>query len=349
MKPNVLYISLAFPPKGGPESIQAGKYYKYLKKNVGKIQVITAKCPSLFMPYDVSLETYLDNQANLIEIKITESKYINFLIRKTLPFLLELPDNKVLFTFRINSLIKKINIDPDIIYSRAFPLSSLFLGYKISRKLNKPWVIHLSDPWYLSPIDKRTKLGKIFAKRNETKFFKFANYICFTSLKTIEIYKKQYPQYSNKFILFTNVFDPVDIPTKPDLGNKANKHIIFTYTGGLANTRTAKPILEAISQLHRKKPDLFKNVIFNFAGDFDRSNKNLFKEFSFPFVKNLGILSYKNSKKINLNSNILIVIDTYFEDSRKAIFFPSKLLDYTISGKKILGITNKYSPTNGII
>ena len=50
---NIVFCSIAFPPKNDPESLQAGKYYKGLSRFEDlSIQILTSSNPTLFMPYD---------------------------------------------------------------------------------------------------------------------------------------------------------------------------------------------------------------------------------------------------------------------------------------------------------
>ena len=344
-KNNVLFVSLAFPPKNCPESLQTARYFKYLTPHIGQIQVVTAKAPSLFMPVDSSLMKFYPDNNNVVNLWMPESKYLNFIIRKTFPTLLELPDNKRHFSFFTNRIINRIKIEPDVIYSRSFPLTSAFIAYNLKKRLKKPWILHLSDPWTISPIEKRTAKSQNYNEKMESLFFSVADYITFTSEETIAQYKLKYPDLSSKFQFFPNVYDPEDIPAIDSEENKLTENIVFSYTGGLANTRTHANLLEALSQLYKSEPTLFINVSFNFAGSFDRKNNNLFSVYKLPFVKNLGLITYAESKNLMKESNFLILIDTYFPDAKNAMFLPSKLLDYALTGKEILSITNKNSTT----
>lgn len=343
MKPNILFISLAFPPKNCPESLQTAKYFKYLKDLTGDIQVITAACPSLFMPLDKSLERYLSEETIITELYAPESKYLNSLIRKSFPVLLELPDHKILFTFQTGNITRKLQIEPHIIYSRSYPLSSAFIAYKLRRKLNIPWVLHLSDPWTISPIEKRTPVGARYNNQKEAEFFSMADYVCLTSKETIHMYTRKYPELEHKFVFMPNVYDPED--KTPTLKKSQSEKVIFTYTGGLANTRTNAHLLKALHNLYITEPDFLKNVVFNFAGSFDRKNTALFKEYNLPFVNNLGILPFDKAKQLTSDSDVLIVIDTFFQNPDDAMFLPSKILDYAVAGKPILAITSRNSTT----
>jgi len=347
-KKNILFVSLAFPPKACPESIQTARYFHYLKNKIGKIQVITAEYPSLFMPYDESLMKYFPSDVSVFNIKRPESKYLNYVIRKTFPALLELPDNKIHFSFFINNILKKLKFKPDVLYSRSFPLTSAFIASKIQKKLKIPWVLHLSDPWSISPIEFRTEYAQKFNEKKEFEFFNQAHYISFTTQETKERYVEKFPEFSEKFVVFPNVYDPADLGFFQDTA-KLNDKLVFTYTGGLANTRSCEPLLKSLKTLYHSSPGLFDDVIVNFAGSFDRKNKKLINEYGLPFLNNMGLIGNEKAKEISGLSDILILIDTHFENSKDAMFMPSKLLDYLLTGNKILALTNKGSAVYKIV
>ena len=121
-----------------------------------------------------------------------------------------------------------------------------------------------------------------------------------------------------------------------------NKPLNVTYTGGLANTRSAELILKVSKRLFNMGITE-DEIIFNFAGDFDRHNRRLFDKYSSPLIENFGRLSFDKVSKLQLASDILLVIDSNFPDENQSVYMPSKVLDYVSTGKFILGITNKKS------
>ena len=60
---NILFVSIAFPPKSDAEGIQVAKYLKYLlrvSKGKFNIDAVTSRQPTLNMTYDASLESSLE-------------------------------------------------------------------------------------------------------------------------------------------------------------------------------------------------------------------------------------------------------------------------------------------------
>lgn len=344
---NLLFVSIAFPPKNDPECLQTAKYFKYLVgENKLNIDVVTSKNPTLFMPVDAKLEKYAQGIRQRIDIPIFENKYTNFLIRKIDANFLLQPDSKFSFKWGDKKVEKTLAETPDIIYSRSFPMSSTYLAEKLVDKYQVPWILHLSDPWIGSPIHTLpVKLETKLAKQ-EAQFFQKATWICLTSEKTKSFYQERYPAIKDKFIVFPNVFDPDDIT---QTAYQFKDKLRFVYTGGLVAERSPKYLFEAIQKIQTKQPALLNNVEFVFAGQFDRQNAALFDQYKLDCVKNLGLLSYPDALNLQQNADVLMVIDTPLKSPKEAMFFPSKLLDYFIAKRKIFAMTDEGSTTFNVV
>lgn len=346
MSKNILFVSIAFPPKNDPECLQTAKYFKYLSQTSLDIDVVTSKMPTLFMPKDEKLLKYFKDYRQLVEIPIPENKYINFLIRKLSKTFLEQPDSKYRFFKQWKKATNQLQQKPDVIYSRAFPLSSTFMAEKLVDHYQVPWVLHTSDPWVDSPIHRYEGAIRDFHEAREKECFTKATYICVTSLKTQEFYQEKYKAFKDKFLFFPNVYDPEDVQNNTyEFGEKLK----FVYTGGLIAGRSPQYVFEALKQLQAKDPNLLKDTEFIFAGQFDRQNMAHFAEYDLPMVKNLGLLSYPDALALQKKADVLMVIDTPFDNPKEAMFFPSKLLDYIIAQRRILALTDIGSTTYSVV
>ena len=70
---NILFVSIAFPPKSDPESIQVGRYLKNLTKSSYEINCITSSNPTLFMEVDPYLDHYAEGIKTKHELRIFEN------------------------------------------------------------------------------------------------------------------------------------------------------------------------------------------------------------------------------------------------------------------------------------
>jgi glycosyltransferase involved in cell wall biosynthesis len=339
---NLLFVSIAFPPKNDPECLQTAKYYKYLSKQLNSIEVITSKNPTLNMPVDISLNKYLNAASVIHYIKLFETKISNYFFRKIKLSFLSKPDAKFSFHLQYRKALSQLNKKPDVLYSRSFPLSSTMMAYKIRQQTNIPWVLHLSDPWTLSPLHHYTEQEKKYNEAWEKKCFEAASKICFTSESTIAVYKNKYPQWDQKFEYSPNVYDPDDFVTKPLIQTGKLK---IVYTGGLTQERGPQYILDPLKSLFDKDPTIIDYLEVIFAGDMDRANKAIFHTYELPFVKHIGQLPYTEAIALQRQAHLLFVIDNPITKPEFAMFFPSKLLDYMMAQRRIFAITTSNSST----
>jgi hypothetical protein len=86
-----------------------------------------------------------------------------------------------------------------------------------------------------------------------------------------------------------------------------------------------------------------------FAGEADHRNRSVFAQYSLSFVSYLGKVSYEEALTLQRQADYLVVIDSPIDDPAMSMFFPSKLLDYMVAGKRILAITTKGSATDEVM
>lgn len=344
---DVLFVSIAFPPKSDPECIQTAKYYRALSKLDLKLDVVTSKIPTLFMPYDAALESYGEGINQLIELPIFENKYLNYLIRKLKPGYLQRPDSKYRFSNKYDYVIKQLKSTPRLIYSRSFPMSSAIMAYHLWQHYQVPWVLHLSDPWSWSPLHSFTGVAKTYVLTWERKLFEAASRVSLTSQKTIDYYSRIYPEFENKFIFFPNVFEDTDINTPS--GSPLKEKIRIVYTGGLSGDRNPEFLLRVLQRWNQDNPGKASLLEFVLAGPLDRNSRALIRQIVLPNVCHLGMLSFNEAQELQQTADVLLIIDNPISDQDKAVFFPSKLLDYFVQRKKIMAITTKESTTAQVL
>jgi glycosyltransferase involved in cell wall biosynthesis len=344
---NLLFVSIAFPPKRDSECLQTAKYFYYLQlpKKLN-IEVLTSASPTLFMPIDNALSHYDTGFSNKVEIKVPENKYLNFIKRKLFKNGIDWPDSKLGFHKQWKKALAKIQTVPDVIYSRSFPLSSTVMAMHLQQHYNVPWVLHLSDPWTESPVHKYNPAQYKYHKALEKTCFERATYICFTSKLTIELYKKCYPEYIPKYQYFPNVYDPQDIiDNKYEFKDK----IKIVYTGGLVEGRNISYLLSGLQVLEKINPQILSLFDFVFAGEMDSQSRALFNQSGYENVRHLGALPYNEALDLQRSADMLLVIDNPIEDPKKAVYFPSKMLDYLIMKRKIFAITTLGGTTDNVL
>jgi hypothetical protein len=99
-----------------------------------------------------------------------------------------------------------------------------------------------------------------------------------------------------------------------------------------------------MNELDKKAAD---QIEFIFAGDVDRANRKFFESGLSP-IRHVGMLSFQQVQNLYQRAHLLMVVDN--PTSRAgAVFFPSKLLDYFTTRKKIIAITPEDSTTREVL
>ena len=341
----LLFVSIAFPPKNDPECIQTARYFKYLKDtNKFEVTVITSKSPTLYMPVDPSLNKYASESRELIEIPIFENKYLNFALRKIGLGRLLFPDSKMTFHWQWKKVLTSKSERPDFIYSRSNPVSSAFMARRLKQHYQCPWIMHLSDPWAISPLNEISLRDRMRYLSMEQTLVTEADVISVTTEQTRQLYKQKYPESADKFHVLPNVYDPQDITLvqQPSL-----QKLRVVYTGSLVGKRGVFFIESILKLLSAQLPNYSRKLEFVFAGDVDRANK-LFFEKQLPGITHAGLISYAEAKGLCQTAHLLLVVDNP-TNSSEAVFFPSKLLDYFLAKRKIWAVTPLNSSTREVL
>jgi glycosyltransferase involved in cell wall biosynthesis len=341
----LLFVSISFPPKSDPEALQTAKYFHYLQQYKDlQIDVVTSAIPTLYIPYDKDLEPYAKGVNQLIPVRLRENRYINFLRDRLGLQWTVFPDVKQSFHLQYKKVLKQLKEKPDLLYSRSDPKSSAIMAYKLKKALNVPWILHLSDPWADCPLENRK--GKDYQKHDrwERRCVEAADIISLTSLPTISFYQKKYPEFSEKFRFFPNVFEYNK--EEKEVSDSNGEKFRIVYTGGLAYDRSPGYLLEPLSELFKEDPEIGSKLEVIFAGDVDAKNRAVFQQYPLPFVKWLGKIPFKEALKLQQSANYLVLIDSPIADPSLSMFFPSKLLDYMVARKRILAITTPGSASD---
>lgn len=347
---NILFVSIAFPPKSDAEGLQVAKYLKYLVREGApyfNVDALTSALPTLNIPYDSSLDALSKIVRQTVEVPIYENRYTNFLLRKVVPWAATIPDPKFSFHLQAGKVSRQIREAPDLIYSRSFPLSSAVMALKLKRKYNVPWVMHLSDLWVDCPERRYNGLSRTLQEKYERACFEAADVICVTSEKTRAFYASKYRDLGPRIEYFPNVFDLEDskASVEPARTRAPWSKFRIVHTGSLIGQRSPGPFLKALSQLDPKIQQLLEVI---FVGPIDMANTAEICKWKLPYLDVRGPVDYQESLLIQRSADLLLLIDLPVPEPDLRVYFPSKMLDYILSGRPVLALTDDDSEIRGV-
>jgi glycosyltransferase involved in cell wall biosynthesis len=347
--PRLLVVSVAAPPKGAPESLQVSKYLKYLGNHSIKIDLLTEAAGSETIGWTTIESKYagvLSRLCQVIQIPMTYNRYFSSLIRRMGLSRFLVPDDKLFFTGVTKTVKKQLKVKPDIIYSRSTPFSSAVIAMKLKKEYGVPWIMHLSDPWVISPLFKGHGPVKIIHKRLERECFRYADRITLTSQEQITQYKQRYPEFGKKIVWFPNVYDDEDVVNKP---RYHTNRISILHSGNFYGPgRSPIPILKAAQRIWETNPNVLKDISFLFTGHCEPEIDQLIKRYGSLGAKHLGVLSLDETLRLQRKSQVLVVIDWQL-DQEYAMFLLSKTVDYMAARKPILAITTPGSTLYNLV
>lgn len=225
----------------------------------------------------------------------------------------------------------------DALVTFAQPWSDHRIGLEIRRRREIPWVAHFSDPWVDNPLlSDRERSSLAEWRRQEEAVIRLADAVVFTTDYTRELVMRKYPEaWRAKAFVVPHGYDPELAAQLPPANSRARLRMV--YTGNFYQHRTPVPLLEALAQLNRiRRLGEELEVLLVGAGN-DRFARMAAErglegivEFrpSVPFVESLALAR---------QADVLLVIDAPSQEA--SAFLPSKLIDYLMFEKPILGIT----------
>lgn len=363
---NILFIAYQFPPFGGSHSTRTLAIANELAKQ-HNVYVITVKIDKNLEIYDNQLESKIDENISVINadlgilhrnyyksrkpkgdnFKKNEKKHFSIKNLKKYKEIFLIPDPVIdWFPSAISKIDKEIDmINPDVILSSATPYTCHLIGYKISRKYNKPLILDYGDPWVYEQSRKRGRIRFKIEKFIESKILKYASSIYVTTETTKKLYEEKYNQDPEKIKVISMGYYKEDFKKIVKFEN--NKDKINIIYGGTLNPihRNPEPFFKAIASLDENIRSKFNIEIYCNDLRYETKLKTLKID---NIVKFKGFISHKSFMDKLSKSDILLLFG-----NSNSLQVPGKVFNYIGSLSKIYLINNvenyKADPTFNII
>ena len=218
----------------------------------------------------------------------------------------------------------------------AQPWSDHLVGLRVRRATSLPWVAHFSDPWTDSPYLRVNGSQRRAANRTEAEVIRQADAIVFVNDQTADLLMRKFPSsWRRKAHVVPHGFDPRRLP--PAVPREPGP-LRLVYTGRFyRGVRTPVPLLRALADLDRAQP-LGGRLAVEFIGPHVQEFESAARELGVG-----GIASFAPRRPVEdalaaaARADVLLVIDA--PSTGPSPFLPSKLVDYLMFRKPILGLT----------
>jgi glycosyltransferase involved in cell wall biosynthesis len=340
----VLLIAYHYPPLGGVGVFRTLKFTKYLPKFGYKPYILTVKNP-IYRTKDPTLIKEIPPEAKVYRTFSFEHR----ILRAPRHFLnlnlkwFYIPDEHIgwipLAVRQGEKIIKRENID--IIYATSPIFTSLLIGYLLKKKTGKPLVVDYRDPWTQNIFVRYpTNFHRKIEEQMEELVLATADNIIVTAEPMKDKLIEKFPFTEGKVVTITNGYDPEDfkhVTTKKD-----KEKFLIIYTGSLYGLQTSKQFLIALKRLIEEKTELQNQLQVLFAGLPSKQAVFLIEKYGLKnVVKLLGYKSHKESVKLMLNADVLLLIMSsgeVYDAKTGPLRIPAKVFEYLGARKPILAI-----------
>ncbi len=235
---------------------------------------------------------------------------------------------------------------PELIYSTAGPSSTHYTGYILSKIFKLPWIAELHDP-LIYDNEKRKWHKYFFNKHLEKLIFKSADKIIYFTKNAGSNAANRNHVGREKFVLIR----PGASPAK-SLNQKYYKQrkMHFGYFGSLSPKRNLKDIFKAFYKLSQEREDLSKIITLDIYGTtLDKVTSQALEKYSINEIITVhGRLEHDPSTGKTGRERVLeamkrmdVLILVHGNNIVKCNeYIPSKLYDYMLVKRPILGLTH---------
>mgnify|MGYP001595616327 FL=1 len=273
----------------------------------------------------------LRNQSNSLSTKKRLKVIFYKLLKKVYRFAIRnfaWPDYTMFWLLSIFNARKKLDLEYDVIISVSLPFSSHIAGYMINKKIGKPWIMDIGDPFTLkktAPENNNLLYGRL-NKFYERKFYHQASQILFTHEDAMKTHINEFQIQESKAAVGQPISkfqeDLYELSKNYDYGTKDIKFGYFgIFTQGV---RTPDNFLEFLRKLKDYEMHWYINSdseIILKKNILDSSKHNYHSQVSRDEALELMTTSFHCLVSVgNLNPNQI----------------PSKVIEYIATGKPVV-------------
>ena len=367
----VLIISYYWPPAGGIGVLRNLKLVKYFREfgwepvvyvpsnahypylDEGNFKDIpsnlTVLTHSIIEPFTlfklISGRKKSESINNIVQVKNKKSSFVDtFGIWVRGNFFI--PDARAMWikpsVKYLSKYIKENKIDT--IFTDGPPHTNTYIGYKLSKKFNIPWLADFQDPWTQVDYYKDMKISFMANKKHhkmEQNVFKQAKKITIAS----PTWKEDLESIGAKNVdVLYYGYDEDDFHTLIKIEDKSE--FVIVHAGLLGSDRCPDSFLEQLAQFLKENKEY--HIQLKLAGQVDYVVKEKIKEVGLDEVTQyLGTIPRADSLQLVVNADLLLLPLNKADNAKGRI--PGKLFEYLRSNNQILAFGPEDSDVAGIL
>lgn len=318
---------------------------------------------------DPSLLKELGKDENFKKFHIKYTSDLDWAIPRNYP--LRLPAGLLLMNKYVSDALKEFEKgEYEYLFTSIVPGISHIAGYKIKKKHPEvKWIASFSDPFKGSPYKKTDNSDRsifyqiafnvgafaLYNSKYEEVAVNHADELVFICEEQRDFTLRQYPNYEElvkKSVIYPLTYIPEwemysNLLNTPRVNNEIKQAV---HLGRLYGLRKIDSFLEALKELNEEIPDLKNKIVFHQYSEIQTPDVRKIREYGLEDVFVLhDKVTYKESVEIMKNADILVLFDTLMPKAESQPYLPSKIVEYLMLKKPILGICDPNSPSYRIL
>jgi glycosyltransferase involved in cell wall biosynthesis len=360
----VLFVAYAFPPVGGAGVQRTTKFVKYLRNAGWTASVLTVNEASVPV-LDYSLTPDVPKDTIVRRARTFEPSYSlkkaaadgprSGLRQMAMRQFRQLgrtvlqPDAQILWAPDATREGMRLlsSVPHDAIIASGPPFSGFLVGATLARRMRLPLILDYRDEWDLSNLHyENRRPGRIttaLQRAMEKWALRSATGVLATTKASADALRDRARSAGAPADVtwIYNGFDPVDFSFDHEMARQpetAARRFRLVYTGTLWNLMSIEPLLEALTQLNARRPDLVAQLEVIFAGRC-LPEQQVFVERLKQLACGVTMHDYlEHDKAVRLmcsaDALCLLLADKQGADR----WVPGKTFEYMASGRPILGV-----------
>lgn len=230
----------------------------------------------------------------------------------------------------------------NVVVSFAQPWSDHLVGLRLHRRHRLPWVAHFSDPWVDSPYVDGSPWLRSRAARMESDVVLGADGLVFVTQQTADVVMRKYPDDCRRKVhVVPHGYDRAQMPQMPQIAaetRESPRRLRLVYTGRFyEGLRTPGPLFEALASLRRQGRITDELELILVGPGMSAFEPDVRRLGLGAVVSLAGRQPYAEALRAAASADVLIVVDA--PSRTPSLFLPSKLVDYLMLRKPMLGLT----------
>jgi glycosyltransferase involved in cell wall biosynthesis len=358
----VLFLAYHFPPIGGAGVQRAAKFARYLGDSGWTTVVVTGPgaSASRWTPSDPSLLGELGVHTRVWRLTGPEPSASRPWRRRAERWLRLESRWARWWIDGLMTVGSQLGPGVDVIYAAMSPYETAEAAARLARRLHKPWVADLRDPWALDEmmvfptrLHLRLELGRMRT------VLRSASAIVMNTPEAAARLRSRFPELEGRPIAsIPNGFDASDF-SRPVVDRQDSRfrlvHTGYLHTelgrrhrhtslarrllggsNGRVNilTRSLVYLVQAIQRLAATDPDLASRIELHLAGVLSRADREAVAPL--PLVRLLGYLPHAETIDLIRSADLLFLPMHEVEPGQRVSIVPGKTYEYIASGRPIL-------------